>query len=85
MTQETHLALKLADDLEASSHFPGNMRSCNNLGAARLRQQHALIVQMAAALEDLRDHAVLAYGMGECNSYVIDADSQITAAKEYLK
>ena len=33
-------ALRLADDLEASSHFPGNMRSCNNAAAAELRRLH---------------------------------------------
>ena len=38
MTQS--LALNLADDLEASSLFPGNMKSCNNSAAAELRRLH---------------------------------------------
>ena len=44
-------SLRLADDLEASSHFPGNMRSCNNAAAAELRRQHARIAELEAELE----------------------------------
>lgn len=43
-------ALRLADDLEASSHFPGNMRSCNNAAAAELRRQHARIAELEAEI-----------------------------------
>ena len=42
-------ALRLADDLEASSLFPGNMRSCNNAAAAELRRLHAQVAALTAA------------------------------------
>jgi len=41
-------ALRLADDLEASSLFPGNMRSCNNAAAAELRRLHAQVAALTA-------------------------------------
>lgn len=44
-------ALRLADDLEASSLFPGNMRSCNNAAAAELRRLHAHVAALTAATE----------------------------------
>ena len=44
-------SLRIADDLEASSHFPGNMRSCNNAAAAELRRQHARIAELESELE----------------------------------
>lgn len=47
-------ALRLADDLEASSLFPGNRRSCNNAGAAELRRMHAENEALHAENEALR-------------------------------
>lgn len=47
-------ALRLADDLEASSFFPGNRRSRINAGAAELRRIHAENEALHAENEALR-------------------------------
>lgn len=61
-------ALRLADDLEASSHFPGNMRSCNNAAAAELRRQHARIAELEAELEAIKVRSY-AYNSGWKDGY----------------
>ena len=79
MTQETHEALKLADQLTCHPVSRG-IEEIEQAGAI-IRQQHALIVQMAAALR----HARTVFNHHDLLSGVAPVNEAITAAKEYLK
>ena len=79
MTQETHEALKLADELDAYHTRAGHKQA-----ATKMREMHALIVQMAAALEKMEKAT-----QTTAVHFQADASQQcsatLTAAKEYLK
>ena len=89
MTQ-THEALKLAGALEILSSSDNKSltrmwaREADPKTAAILRRQHALIVQMAAALEKMEKAT-----QTTAVHFQADASQQcsatLTAAKEYLK